>query len=197
MVYGQDYNRSEFAGFGDVQKVDIPRGTRVQWSGLVPEDYLLGYLQNSDIKSRLARRGLPVEDLSTTQANFDVWNMIQVYRVFITVTTPFDWNTYDLANVISDEVKLASDGIAPKDVNLTVLLQPYGIDRNGQPIYNKAPNNTPGGDGNPEPDFSLKQWLQDLADSFNVSVNTLEIVGIAAIAALVILPNIGGGRRRR
>ena len=200
MVYGQDYNRSEFSGFGDITKTDIPRGTRLRWSGVISVPFYPSGT-NSAINSYLAQRNLSAETIDWEYqgiAPFTFETGIVTYRAYITFVTPIDWNTYDAFGVVTDAVGKAT-GQTPLDVTGEILLMPSGYNpAKQQPVYPTPPSNVPGGSGDSganAPDNTFSNWLDDLASSFNISSSTLQTVLIGGLALLIVLPSLTGRRR--
>lgn len=180
-TYGAGFNHQGMSDAGGF----LPRGSRLRWSGLVSEGFISGYWTESQIRQNLERRGLTVEDIASNYESIG-WDAVPLFRLFITVVTPVDWNETDAFSVITNEVK-AGAGVAPASIRQEVLFAPYAQTAAGQPIYAQAPN-APGGEA-----FGAG-ILDTLSKALGVTQSTAQLILIAGVG-LVAITLFKGGRR--
>jgi hypothetical protein len=127
----------------------LPRGSRVQWSGVIVGDILpewsdpLGPGKQDELKRRLIGQGFNVENLDW---HIESWGfMSSDYRIVITVTIPSAYaRAEDVFSVIKGDVwatYIPNDPNGPQSIQQAVLNSPTIDPETGRPTYSAAPNN--------------------------------------------------------
>jgi hypothetical protein len=177
-------------GLIDFANTELLRGSRVRWSGVVPEGLITGYWDQNSLKKALQSRGFKVEELYTEYATLD-WGGNLYYRIYVTVINPQDGTEEGAFAVIRGEVWRIFQ-YEPTDENFEVLLRAERDPKTGGVTVPQAPN-TPGGNdqnnnsgGSQRCNWSTQSWDEFLACQFGFQ-NTKSALTLTLIIGLGLI----------
>ena len=136
--FGDDWSNSDPAGDWPAAGQELPRGSRVRWSGNVTGSaacFGVAPCRQSDLQQLLQGSGFNVEDLSWTYES--LWS--NTYRINITVVTPIAFaKPEDVFSVLKGSVWNVYEE-EPVNIVSNVLNIPVRDQRTGNQYYSVAP----------------------------------------------------------